>query len=111
MWEGGAPRLSKEGRQRGGGRKYRDEPTVSKSKSSPRCQRSKVSIIHDGFSMGIFRSTAHWYLRSITMGSSCVKRAHPVFCSPMILCDQMRDVVCKGSGGACSHFSSFRKYS
>jgi hypothetical protein len=33
--------------------------TVSKSKSSPRCQISNVSRIHDGFSMGIFRSTAH----------------------------------------------------
>jgi hypothetical protein len=33
--------------------------TSSMSKSSPRCQISKVSRIHDGFNMGIFRSTAH----------------------------------------------------
>jgi len=33
--------------------------TASKSKSSPLCQISKVSRIHNGFNMGIFRSTAH----------------------------------------------------
>jgi hypothetical protein len=42
--------------------------TVSKSKSSPRCQISKASRIHDGFNMGIFRSTAHWYCIQYSYG-------------------------------------------
>ena len=35
---------------------------------------------------------------------------HPVFCSPMLLGEKMRDIVGKGRSGACAHFSSFRKY-
>jgi len=50
-------RLQKTSRRTKGNRRM--NLTASKSKSSPRCQISNVSRIHDGFNMGIFRSTAH----------------------------------------------------
>jgi len=39
-----------------------------------------------------------------------VERAHPVFWSSMFLCDQMCDVVGKGSGSTRTHFSNFGEY-